>query len=313
MGESDYGDTILFENTGTASAPAFAPPETNPFGLASVGFAASPAFADLDSDGDLDAFVGEPYGATLLFENTGTASAPAFAPPEANPFGLADVGDRASPAFADLDGDGDLDAFVGNLDGRTVFFENLAVLCPSARAPSCTGGFARASLSVDERRSGKEKLSASFSKGPALAQVQFGDPTLVGGTDVALCVYKDDGARAAALEVARAGASCGSKPCWKPLGKPSPDGRGFAYKDAAGSADGVRSLKLKGAGAGKSSLSVGASNRGPTVASALPTGIAAALATTTEVTLQLHTSDGACFEATLDDVTRQEVDRFKAR
>ena len=86
---------------------------TNPFGLADVGLDASPTFADLDGDGDLDAFVGETYGSTVFFANTGTASAPAFAPPPANPFGLADVGYNASPTFADLDGDGDLDAFVG--------------------------------------------------------------------------------------------------------------------------------------------------------------------------------------------------------
>jgi hypothetical protein len=117
------GNTVFFENTGTASAPAFAPPVTNPFGLADVGSLASPAFADLDGDGDLDAFVGAFTGDTLFFENTGTASAPAFAPPVTNPFGLADVGRNASPAFADIDGDGDLDAFVSERYGNTIFFE----------------------------------------------------------------------------------------------------------------------------------------------------------------------------------------------
>ena len=96
-------------------APAFAAPSTNPFGLADVGFRAAPAFADLDGDGDLDALVGNSLGNTLFFRNTGSAVAPAFAAPSTNPFGLADVGSQAAPAFADLDGDGDLDAFVGEL------------------------------------------------------------------------------------------------------------------------------------------------------------------------------------------------------
>src|SRR5262247_700895 len=37
--------------------------------------------------------------------------APCFQAPQTNPFGLADVGDYPSPALADIDGDGDLDAF----------------------------------------------------------------------------------------------------------------------------------------------------------------------------------------------------------
>ena len=41
-----------------------------------------------------------------------------------NPFGLEDLGGRAAPTFADIDDDGDLDAFVGNAAGDTVFFEN---------------------------------------------------------------------------------------------------------------------------------------------------------------------------------------------
>jgi hypothetical protein len=119
------GTTKFFRNTGTATAPAFAASSPNAFGLADVGANASPAFVDLDGDGDLDAFVGEAGGNTIYFANTGTATAPAFAAPATNPFGLADAGERASPAFADLDGDGDLDAFVGEAYGRTVYFENV--------------------------------------------------------------------------------------------------------------------------------------------------------------------------------------------
>ncbi len=111
---------------GAQPAPAFAAPLTNPFGLADVGFDSSPALADIDDDGDLDAFLGAFTGNTLFFANTGTASAPAFAAPLANPFGLADVGFASSPALADIDGDGDLDAFVGEGSGNTLLFENVA-------------------------------------------------------------------------------------------------------------------------------------------------------------------------------------------
>ncbi|MBD2388785.1 hypothetical protein [Cylindrospermum sp. FACHB-282] len=49
---------------------------------------------------------------------------PNFIAPITNPFGLTDVGFYAAPTFADIDGDGDLDAFVGNLDGNTQFYRN---------------------------------------------------------------------------------------------------------------------------------------------------------------------------------------------
>ena len=123
VGRND-GHTLFFENTATGGAPGFAAPVTDPFGLAVAGVLATPTFADLDGDGDLDAFVGEGMGNTLFSQNTGSASAPSYAAALTDPFGLTDVGELASPALADLDGDGDLDAFLGDLGGDTVFFEN---------------------------------------------------------------------------------------------------------------------------------------------------------------------------------------------
>jgi Ca2+-binding RTX toxin-like protein len=115
---------LFYRNTGSASNPVFAAPTTNDFGLTSVGSFASPTLADIDGDGDLDAFVGNNAGNTLFYRNTGSASNPVFAAPTINPFGLTDVGNYVAPTFADIDGDGDLDAFVGNNAGNTVFFEN---------------------------------------------------------------------------------------------------------------------------------------------------------------------------------------------
>ncbi|GIW91604.1 MAG: hypothetical protein KatS3mg109_2036 [Pirellulaceae bacterium] len=119
-----YGNIIYFQNTGSSSAPRFAGPVTNPFGLQDVGHASSPEFVDIDGDGDLDALVGERYGNIIYFQNTGSSSAPAFGGPVTNPFGLQDVGYRSSPEFVDIDGDGDLDALVGAWDGNIIYFEN---------------------------------------------------------------------------------------------------------------------------------------------------------------------------------------------
>ncbi|MEH2367449.1 MAG: Ig-like domain-containing protein [Nostoc sp.] len=87
-------------------------------------------------------------GNTFFFQNTGTRTAPSFAAPVTNPFGLSDVGNNSNPTFADIDNDGDLDAFVGELFGDTRFFENNAndarlSVAPgnNAAEPSTPGSF----------------------------------------------------------------------------------------------------------------------------------------------------------------------------
>ncbi|MGD1806092.1 Ig-like domain-containing protein [Dapis sp. BLCC M126] len=121
IGES-YGDTKFFRNTGDNTAPTFTEEPDN-FGLINVGGAAAPTFADIDGDGDLDAFIGERYGETRFFRNTGDNTAPTFSE-EPDNFGLTNVGGRAAPTFVDIDGDGDLDAFIGSGYGEIKFFEN---------------------------------------------------------------------------------------------------------------------------------------------------------------------------------------------
>ncbi len=126
------GKTEFFRNTGSASTPTFVA-EIDNFGLTDSGTFASPSFVDIDNDGDLDAFIGERFGNTLFFRNTGTASAPSFVG-EANNFGLSDSGGFATPTFADVDKDGDYDAFVGESGGQVLFFRNTG----TAEAPSFT-------------------------------------------------------------------------------------------------------------------------------------------------------------------------------
>ena len=128
------GNTLFYRNSGTATAPAFTLEATNPFGLTNVVYVAVPTLADIDGDGDLDAFVGNGYGNTVFYRNTGTSAAPSFTVEATNPFGLTDVGNSATPTFADIDADGDLDAFVGNYEGNTLFYRNTG----SATVPTFT-------------------------------------------------------------------------------------------------------------------------------------------------------------------------------
>lgn len=99
--------------------------------LPDVGYYASPALADVDDDGDHDALVGESGGRVLAFQNSGSDAAPTWIRQPGWDPGY-DVGDRASPALADLDRDGDLDLLVGNTVGDLLAYENVG----SARAPA---------------------------------------------------------------------------------------------------------------------------------------------------------------------------------
>ncbi|WP_046247383.1 FG-GAP-like repeat-containing protein [Hymenobacter terrenus] len=144
-----YGDTYYFQNIGSATAPRFANIVVNPFGLGNVTRESTPAFADLDRDGDLDAFIGNRAGDVHYYRNTGSATAPAFTAAGTNPFGLTNVNNRAHIRFADLDGDGDSDAFVRGLipivaapdRGALFYYENEAVPAGPARLLQRIDGF----------------------------------------------------------------------------------------------------------------------------------------------------------------------------
>ncbi|MGY6215937.1 putative Ig domain-containing protein [Methylolobus aquaticus] len=134
MGNAD-GDLSYFRNTGSATTPVFTARTgaANPFNRISVDSFSIPTLADLDADGDLDAIIGQGSGTLQYLQNTGSATAPVFTARTgtANPFNGLDVGGDSAPALADLDGDGDLDAVVGETYGLLHYFENIG----TARAP----------------------------------------------------------------------------------------------------------------------------------------------------------------------------------
>ena len=135
VGESD-GNLNYFENTGTGLAPAFTERTgtANPLNGIDVGTSSTPSFADVDSDGDLDAVVGEDNGNLNYFENVAANRAPNFVRRIStdNPFNGIDVGYSSSPSIADLDGDGDLDAVIGTNTGTLSYYVNTGTgLAPS--------------------------------------------------------------------------------------------------------------------------------------------------------------------------------------
>jgi hypothetical protein len=143
-GISEQGDSANFrfyENTGTDASPAFAAPQLNPFGLTPALMFSMIIFADIDNDGDLDLFVGEQYGNFKFYENTGSGTQASFANPVQNPFGISPVLNFGSPAFSDIDHDGDLDLFVGEYYGNMRYFENTGTVSSPAFAAPLTNPF----------------------------------------------------------------------------------------------------------------------------------------------------------------------------
>jgi hypothetical protein len=94
-------------------------------------------FGDLDHDLDFDLVVGVTnQGASIdnliYLINSGTRQVPNYVPVDLNLIKAIDVGRSGHPAFANLDGDGDRDLYVGSEDGTITFFRNTG----TAAAPS---------------------------------------------------------------------------------------------------------------------------------------------------------------------------------
>ncbi|MBS4059080.1 MAG: T9SS type A sorting domain-containing protein [Bacteroidetes bacterium] len=127
----DYGVVRFYLNEGNSVSPVFVEQTEalNPLTGIYVGDFVTPAFADIDNDGDFDLLLGEDSGALHYYENEGTVFVPDFVPKTGleNPFNGIDLGTESKPAFADVDNDGDADLFIGNEDGQMFYFKNMTI------------------------------------------------------------------------------------------------------------------------------------------------------------------------------------------
>ncbi|MCP4709234.1 MAG: hypothetical protein GY869_11465 [Planctomycetes bacterium] len=121
---SANGRIKYYENTGSAGEPEFVERTgtANPLDGVNVVWNSAPALADLDNDGNIDAFSGMGWGNII----TGSVNASAFDVyiGTDNPFDEANAGRNSVPSVADIDGDNDLDAFIGAWDGSVRYYEN---------------------------------------------------------------------------------------------------------------------------------------------------------------------------------------------
>ncbi len=131
----DNGSIHFFRNTGTAASPTLTEQTgaNNPFDGVDVGFDSVPTFTDIDNDSDKDVFIGTRTGEILFYSNNGAGAGivPTFTSLSGvnNPLSGVNVGtavdEFSSPAFANIDGDGDLDVYIGHTGGQTRFYRNV--------------------------------------------------------------------------------------------------------------------------------------------------------------------------------------------
>lgn len=145
----DFESVWWYEDTSLTASPAFAL-RTKSFlqeDMIDVGRDAYPVFFDYNNDSLMDMVIGN-YGyldslrwprdlytsGLALYENTGTVIEPSFKLVTRDYSGISSVildsannltGTGLCPTFGDLDGDGDEDMILGDLDGRLHYFENI--------------------------------------------------------------------------------------------------------------------------------------------------------------------------------------------
>ncbi len=131
----------LLKNEGTAEEPVFQSATLFPAGSPAAMLFPAPYVEDVDGDGRNDLVVSPNLyergsfmdfaNSIWFYRNTGTNELPVFSSPQRNflQADMIDVGDNASPAFFDVDDDGDYDLFIGTfssdgLDGTIRLYEN---------------------------------------------------------------------------------------------------------------------------------------------------------------------------------------------
>ena len=135
---NNYEGVWYYKNNGTNSFPSFEYQQPDLFQgrMLDFGEGALPVLFDHDRDGDLDVVVAnEGYydptgvytGKLALLEQTSGLDGPVFDLVTTDYGGLSTsgIGSGMHPAFGDIDGDGDEDMYVGDLQGKIHYYRNV--------------------------------------------------------------------------------------------------------------------------------------------------------------------------------------------
>lgn len=117
------GMLIFYQNDGDSNSPLLRKITEN-YESIDVGEKSIPFFVDIDSDLDLDLFIGEKVGNINFYQNVGTKKNPLWNLVTEN-YNSIDIGAGSAPHFAGIDDDGDFDLFIGEDYGNINFYRNI--------------------------------------------------------------------------------------------------------------------------------------------------------------------------------------------
>lgn len=132
----ETNNVLMFINDESTDSPIFNFKQNDFLGGEMIDFGShsAPAFGDLDGDGDYDLVIatngdhyvtGDTSDRLVYFENIGNKSDPIFKLIDEDYLGLsASIYSGLRPVFADIDGDADLDLFLGKADGTIAHYVN---------------------------------------------------------------------------------------------------------------------------------------------------------------------------------------------
>jgi hypothetical protein len=118
----DPGGRLAYvRNTGTVDQPQWTPISDR---LDNIDIGSWHRLVDIDNDGDLDLFCDTRTGLTAWYEQVLPGTVPVFVLAD-TAYGGFVTGTNNTPDFADIDADGDLDFFFGNVNGTLELYRNV--------------------------------------------------------------------------------------------------------------------------------------------------------------------------------------------